>query len=243
MQAIKSYIYFVIMVITAILYSIPSLLTFPFSFEKRYAFIRQWARFNIWSLKVICGLDFEIKGKENIPEGSIIVLSKHQSTWETYAFQVIFQQHTWVLKKSLLKVPFFGWGLSLLKPVAIDRSARKKAMEQLSEQGSQRLDDGISIVIFPEGTRIAPGEKGRYKLGGARLAEISKRLVVPVAHNAGEFWPKHSMFKKRGKITVSVLPAIDPAGMTASEINELVETKIEQEMAQITTLKDAYATK
>lgn len=188
-------------------------------------------------------MDFEIKGKENIPEGSIIVLSKHQSTWETYAFQVIFQQHTWVLKKSLLKVPFFGWGLSLLKPVAIDRSARKKAMEQLSEQGSQRLDDGISIVIFPEGTRIAPGEKGRYKLGGARLAEISKRLVVPVAHNAGEFWPKHSMFKKRGKITVSVLPAIDPAGMTASEINELVETKIEQEMAQITTLKDAYATK
>ncbi len=224
------------MVTTAILYSIPSLLTFPLPYEKRYAFIRQWARFNIWCLKKVCNLDFKVKGKENIPAKASIILCKHQSTWETFALQVIFPQQIWVLKKALLRVPFFGWGLAMLEPIAIDRSAKKKAMEQIIEQGDNRLKNGRWVVLFPEGTRITPGKRGKYKAGGARLAVSTGQLVVPVAHNAGEFWPKHSMLKKPGTITISILPAIDPIGKTTTELNDLVEFQIEEEMAKITTL-------
>jgi len=230
------------MVTTAILYSIPSVLTFPFPFEKRYAFIRQWARFNIWCLKKVCGLGFEVKGIENIPDKASIILCKHQSTWETFALQVIFPQQIWILKKSLLKVPFFGWGLAMLEPIAIDRSAKKKAMEQIIEQGDIRLKNGRWVVLFPEGTRIAPGKKGTYKSGGARLAVSTGQLVVPVAHNAGEFWPKHSMLKKPGKITISILPPIDPTDKTTTELNALVESLIEEEMSKITTLQQTNHT-
>ncbi len=236
MQSFKSFVYFINMVVSAVLFSIPALFTFPLPFEKRYAFISQWARYNIWALGKICDLSYEVKGRENIPSQASIVLCKHQSTWETFALQLIFPQQIWVLKKALLKVPFFGWGLALLDPIAIDRSARKKAMEQILEQGKQRLESNRWVVIFPEGTRISPGKRGKYKLGGARLAEFTGRQVVPVAHNAGEFWPKHSMTKKPGVITISILPPIDPKGKTAQEIGTLVETTIENEMQQITTL-------
>ncbi len=237
MQKIKSFIFFSIMVISAILFSIPAVLSFPLPYEKRYAFIRQWARFNIWILGKTCGLTFEIKGVENIPDQASIILSKHQSTWETFALQLVFPQQIWVLKKALLKVPFFGWALSLLEPIAIDRSIRKKAMEQILDQGKQRLNNNRWVVLFPEGTRIAPGKRGKYKLGGARLAEHTGKLIVPVAHNAGEFWPKHQIMKKAGVITLSVLPAINPKGKTAAEIGQLVETAIENEMQVISTLK------
>ncbi|MDH5258563.1 MAG: 1-acyl-sn-glycerol-3-phosphate acyltransferase [Gammaproteobacteria bacterium] len=236
MQKIKSFVFFINMVISAVLFSVPSVLTFLFPFEKRYAFVSQWARYNIWALGKICGLTFQVKGAENIPSEASIILCKHQSTWETFALQLVFPAQIWVLKKALLKVPFFGWALSMLEPIAIDRSARKKAMEQIMEQGKIRLDNNRWVVLFPEGTRIAPGQRGKYKLGGARLAEHTGKLVVPVAHNAGEFWPKHSMTKKPGVITLSVLPAIDPRGKTAAEIGQLVENSIENEMNVITTL-------
>jgi len=237
MQKFRSAIYFTVMVVTAVLYSVPSVFTFPLPFEKRYAFIRQWARFNVWCLKKICGLGFEIKGKENIPDQASIILCKHQSTWETYALQVVFPPQIWVLKKSLLRVPFFGWALGMLEPIAIDRSARKKAMEQIIEQGIQRLENGRWVVLFPEGTRIAPGKRGKYKMGGTRLAEVSGQLIVPVAHNAGEFWPRHGFEKKPGTITISILPPINPEGKSAAELNKMVEDQIETEMQQITTLK------
>ena len=237
MQLFRSYLFFANMTVSAILFSIPALLTFVFPYEKRYAFISQWARFNIWMLGKICHLNFELKGKENIPNEASIILCKHQSTWETFALQLIFPQQIYVLKKALLKVPFFGWALALIEPIAIDRSSKRQAMEQILDQGQSRLENNRWIVLFPEGTRIAPGKKGKYKLGGARLAEHTGRLVVPVAHNAGEFWPKHSMLKKPGTITISVLPPINPAGKTAPEIGEMVETAIESEMQIITTFK------
>jgi len=236
MQIIRSTIYFTLMVITGALYAIPASFTGFMPFDKRFKFISQWARFNIWALEKICGLGYEIKGKENIPNEASIILAKHQSTWETFATQIIFPPQTWVLKKSLLNIPFFGWGLRQTEPVAIDRKRKRKAMEQVMEQGKDRLDKGRWIIIFPEGTRIAPGKKGKYKLGGARLAVHSGRKIVPVAHNAGEFWARHSFTKKAGKITVSILPPIDPHGLTAEEINSKVEESIESEMKAITTL-------
>lgn len=237
MQFIRSTIYFIVMVTTGALYGLMSSITFLIPFNTRFKFISQWARFNIWALKKICGLGYEIKGKENIPNEASIILAKHQSTWETLATQIIFPPQTWVLKKSLLNIPFFGWGLRATEPVAIDRSKKRKAMEQILEQGKDRLDKGRWIIIFPEGTRIAPGKKGKYKLGGARLAVHSGRKVVPVAHNAGEFWARHNFTKKPGTITISILPPIDPAGLTVEELGNRVENAIETEMKQITTLK------
>ncbi|MDX1812271.1 MAG: lysophospholipid acyltransferase family protein [Gammaproteobacteria bacterium] len=240
MQFIRSTIYFILMVITGAIYGGLAGFTVLIPFDKRFKFISQWARFNIWALKKICGLGYEIRGKENIPDEASIILSKHQSTWETFATQIIFPPQTWVLKKSLLNIPFFGWGLRATEPVAIDRAKKRKAMEQVMEQGKDRLDKGRWIVIFPEGTRIAPGKKGKYKLGGARLAIHSGRKVVPVAHNAGEFWARHSFTKYPGTITISILPPIDPAGLSAEELNKQVENAIESEMKRITTLKNAY---
>ncbi len=237
MQKIKSSLFFFLMVSSAILFAIPSVFTVVVTFEKRFMFISQWARFNIWTLEKICGLSYQILGKENIPHESSIIMAKHQSTWETLITQLIFPPQTWVLKKSLLNIPFFGWGLRMLEPVAIDRSAKRQAIEQILEQGKDRLEKGRWIIIFPEGTRIAPGEKGKYKMGGARLAAFSGHQVVPIAHNAGEFWPRHGFTKKAGTITVSILPPIDPAGLTAEEINSMVENTIETEMRNITTLK------
>lgn len=239
MQLIRSGIYFIIMVITAVMFAIPAGFTGFIPFEKRFKFISQWARFNVWALEKICGLGYEVKGRENIPKESSIIMAKHQSTWETFVTQVIFPPQTWVLKKSLLNIPFFGWGLKALEPVAIDRTAKRKAMEQILEQGKDRLDKGRWIIIFPEGTRIAPGKKGKYKPGGARLAVHTGHKVVPVAHNAGEFWARHSFTKKAGTITFSILPSIDPQGLTPEELNQKVEDAIETEMKRITTLKNA----
>lgn len=237
MQTFRSAIFFSLMVLSAVVIAIPAVLTYPLPFNKRYAFIRLFARFNIWSLDKICNLKCVIKGQENIPDQASVILCKHQSTWETFALQLVFPPQIWVLKKALLRVPFFGWGLAMLEPIAINRSEKKQAMQQIIEQGQERLNNGRWVVLFPEGTRIAPGIPTRFMSGGARLAEHSKKLVVPVAHNAGEFWPKHGFTKKPGTITLSVLPAIDPEGKSATEINRLAQEAVEQEMQNITTLK------
>ncbi len=215
-----------------------ALLTFPFPFRYRYAFISLWARFNLWWLKLSCGLGYRVEGRENIPAESSIILSKHQSAWETLALQEVFPPQVWVMKRELLRVPFFGWGLAMLEPIAIDRSAGKKAMRQLVEQGTAALQRGRWVVIFPEGTRIPPGKRGRYAFGGATLATASGRLVVPVAHNAGEYWPRRGFLKRPGTIRMVIGEPIVTAGRTAAEVNREVEDWIEARMAEITTLKD-----
>lgn len=186
--------------------------------------------FLLWHL---CGLRYRIIGAENIPKTPSIVLSKHQSAWETLAFQEIFPPQVWVLKKELLRIPFFGWGLAMTSPIAIDRSAKKKALEQIVEQGKDRLKQGFWIVVFPEGTRIPPGQRGKYRIGGAWLATHTNVPVVPVAHNAGEFWGRNSFVKHSGTITISIGQPIDPTGMEAGELNAQVEAWIEAEMLRI----------
>jgi 1-acyl-sn-glycerol-3-phosphate acyltransferase len=172
-------------------------------------------------------------GIENIPKTPSIVLSKHQSAWETLAFQQIFPAQVWVLKKELLHIPFFGWGLAMTSPIAINRSSGRAALKQIVQQGKDRLKQGLWIVIFPEGTRIVPGKKGKYGIGGAWLATHTGVSVVPVAHNAGELWGKNSFIKRPGTITVSIGAPIDPAGMKASELNARIESWIELEVARI----------
>ena len=203
-------------------------------YQRYYRILLSWSAFNVWWLQVTCGVYHQVKGRENIPtDHAAIVMSNHQSTWETMALAGIFPPLTWVLKKELQKVPFFGWGVRLIKPVAIDRSAGRNAVEQVKIQGKERLDEGIWIVVFPEGTRVKPGVKARYKIGGAVMAVSTGYPIVPVAHNAGESWPRHSYIKKPGTITVSIGKPIATVDRTAESVMQEVENWIEAEKATL----------
>ncbi|MFZ5594339.1 MAG: lysophospholipid acyltransferase family protein [Pseudomonadota bacterium] len=233
MLILRSLLFSLGMTLSTLVFAPLSLLTFPLPLRYRYAFITQWCRFNLWWLAITCNLRYIVEGRENIPNTPAIVLSKHQSAWETLALSLIFPTQVWLLKRELLWVPFFGWGLAMLRPIAINRKEGKKAMQQLLEQGEQRLKDGLWVVIFPEGTRVAPGEKRRYAPGGAVLARHSGRLIVPVAHNAGEFWPRRGFIKRPGTIRLVIGSPINPQGHRASEINAAVETWIENKVLEI----------
>lgn len=188
------------------------LVTAMLPYRRRYWFFSQWSFFLLWWAKICCGITYVVDGKENIPETPCIVMAKHQSAWETLALQLWFSPQTWVLKKELMKIPLIGWALGLLDPIAVDRSARKEAMQQVLEQGENRLRDGRWVVVFPEGTRVPAGYSGRYRRGGAVLSFETGYSVVPVSHNAGEIWPKNSFLKYPGTIHVRIGRPIHPQG-------------------------------
>ena len=230
---LRSTLYGLLQIIITPLYFVIILASFPLSPLSRYRITSGWAHLMLFLLRVICGIRYRVIGAEHIPQTPGIVLSKHQSAWETLAFQLIFPPQVWVLKKELLLVPFFGWGLAMTSPIAIDRSSKKAALKQIVSQGKDRLKKGFWIVVFPEGTRIAPGKKGRYGIGGAWLATHTGAPVVPVAHNAGRFWGKNALIKLPGTITVSIGAPIDPTGMEPGDLNARVESWIEAEVARI----------
>lgn len=233
MTFLRSLIFLTLQVVFTPLFSTLALLTFPFSPLTRYRLISNYARTMVWLVQVICGIRYQVRGLENLPKQPCIVLCKHQSAWETLALQVIFPPQAWVLKRELLKIPFFGWALALTSPIAIDRSDGKGAMKQLLKQGRERLGQGFYVVIFPEGTRVAYGQRGKYKVGGALLAASTGVPVVPVAHNAGRLWGRQAFSKHAGLVTLSVGQPIDPAGLKADEIMARVEDWIEHEITQL----------
>ena len=204
-----------------------ALLLYPFPLKLRFRVMSRWAVFNLWWLRVICGLGFEIEGLENIPAQTAIIMCKHQSAWETLALQLMFPPQVWILKRELLWIPIYGWALAAMQPIAIDRSSAVRAMRRIVKQGQERLQQGLWVVVFPEGTRVAPGERGKYQPGGAMLAEQSGCPVVPVAHNSGYFWPRNSLKKWCGTITMVIGPPIDSRGKSAHEILRLAEDWIE----------------
>lgn len=230
---IRSLTFLLLQLIWTPIYATFSLLSFPLDPLTRYRIISGLADSMIWLLRVVCGIRMEVRGIENIPKEPCVVLCKHQSAWETFALQTVFPPQVWVLKRELLWLPFFGWGLALTSPIAIDRSNGKQAMKQLLKQGKQRLDAGFCVVIFPEGTRMPYGVRGKYKIGGAMLGASSGAPVVPVAHNAGRHWGRNSFLKYPGTITMSIGKPIDPKGLKADEINRLTEEWIEAEMERI----------
>ena len=157
--------------ISTVTFSLLALVLAPLPYRARYAVITSWTRFNLWWLGVCCGLRHEVQGREHIPSTPGVILCKHESAWETLALQLLFQPQSWVLKRELLRIPFFGWGLALLRPIAIDRGAGQDAVRELIRQGRDRLREGTWVVVFPEGTRVAPGERRAYQKGGAVLAK------------------------------------------------------------------------
>ena len=230
---LRSVVYEVLRFAVTVIFAVISLLTFPFQPITRYRIITAWSHLVIGMAWTICGVRYRVIGRENCPREPCIVLSKHQSAWETLAYQVIFPPQVWVLKRELLRVPFFGWGLAMMSPISIDRGSATRALKQTLEQGRSRLSDGWWIVVFPEGTRIAPGKRGRYHLGGAWLASKTGAPVLPIAHNAGTVWGRNSFVKYPGTITVSIGPVIDPAGMAPDDVNRKAEDWIENEVTRL----------
>lgn len=241
LMLLRSILFQVGFLLSIIVWGLLVVLVIPLPYRWRWKTVNIWVHLTLFWLRVSCGIRYEVRGLENLSDETSIIMSKHQSTWETIGFQAIFPPHVWVLKKELQLIPFFGWGLKSLEAIAIDRSAGRKAVVQVVRQGQERLDAGRWVVVFPEGTRTAPGTTGRYKLGGAVLAVKSGYPVVPVAHNAGECWPKHWLYKYPGLITVSIGPLIESQGRDAEGLMREVEGWIEAEMRVIskTPYKDS----
>lgn len=231
---IRSAVFSLLMALATVFFSAVALLTFPFPPTWRYRIISQWSRLVVFFARVICGIRYEVIGAENIPNAPCVIAAKHQSAWETLALQEIFPMPlAMVVKRELLRIPFFGWGFAMLHPIAIDRSSGREALKQIVEQGQSRVRDGFSVVIYPEGTRMKPGEKGKYGIGAAWLAVHAGLDVVPVAHDAGRYWGKNAFLKYPGTITVSIAPRLSPDGMKPQELAARIETQIESEVARI----------
>jgi 1-acyl-sn-glycerol-3-phosphate acyltransferase len=210
-------------------YAVLALATFPLPRLVRYRIISGWSCVMIWLARAILGIHWRVEGREHLPRRPAVIVAKHQSAWETMAFQLIFPPQVHVLKRELLWIPFFGWGLALMSPIAINRSRGVAALRAIARRGRERLEQGFWVVIFPEGTRVRPGERRPYQLGGAWLAAAAGAPVVPVAHNAGLFWPRNAFLKRPGTVTVRIGPPIDAAHRDPKTVNQLAEAWIEEQ--------------
>lgn len=233
MRLIRSSLFSLYMIVSTMIVGTLAVLLAPFPYMLRYRLINLYAHSIIRSLTLLCGINYSVEGKEHIRHPGII-FCKHQSTWETYILQTIFPPISFVFKSELLWIPFFGWGLAAMKPISIHRGTGHKAVKELVTGGIKRLKENLSVVIFPEGTRTHSTGPGRYRIGGAVLAAESGYPVIPVAHNAGEFWERKGFIKKPGHITVRIGPAIETQGKTAEEILEQAREWIETQMPEIT---------
>src|SRR6202521_4941678 len=221
------------MMASACLFGAVMALGFWLPYRAQFAIARCWARILFWVLERLCGLSFIIEGRERIPPGNHIVMSNHTSAWETVAQFLIFPPQVWVLKREFLWIPFVGWGLKVLRPIAINRGEGHRAVSQVVEQGKARLADGLWIIIFPEGTRVMAGETKKFGVSGALLATATGKLVIPLSHNAGHFWPRRSFVKKPGTIRVVIGEPIPSVEKNPRKLNEEVRQSIEAGLAKI----------
>jgi 1-acyl-sn-glycerol-3-phosphate acyltransferase len=208
--------------------------------DKVYWLCVGWLNTAIWGAKAICGVHARLHGTQNLPDTPVVLLPKHQSTWETFAFPGLMPHPlAYVFKRELLYIPFFGWAMGRMDMIHIDRSKRTEAWNRVAEQGRKFMAQGHWVIMFPEGTRIARGQKGNYKSGGTRLAVQTERPVLPVAVTSARCWPRKSFILRPGMIDVSIGPAIPSIGRDADELMREVEAWIETEMHRLDP--EAYA--
>ena len=233
MQLLRSLFFTAFMMVSALAFGGFMAVCFLAPYRTQFAIARTWARLQFWVLGKVCGLTFTVEGRERIPDGNHIVMSNHTSAWETIAQFLIFPPQVWVLKRELLWIPFIGWGLKLLRPISINRGAGHRAVNQVIEQGKERLAAGLWIIIFPEGTRVVAGEKRKYGVSGALLATETGKFVVPLSHNAADFWVRRGIIKKPGTIRVVIGEPIDATGKDPRLLNDEVRRSIEAGLAHI----------
>jgi 1-acyl-sn-glycerol-3-phosphate acyltransferase len=242
MQLVKSLFFTAFMMVSALAFGGFMTLCFWSPYRTQFAIARTWARIQFWLLGKVCGLTFTVEGRERIPAGNHIVMSNHTSAWETIAQFLIFPPQVWVLKRELLWIPLIGWGLKLLRPISINRGAGHRAVNQVIDQGKERLADGLWIIIFPEGTRVVAGETRKYGVSGALLATETGKFVVPLSHNAADFWVRRGIIKKAGTIHVVIGEPIESVGKDARELNDEVRRSIEaglEHIAEISAVRAA----
>jgi 1-acyl-sn-glycerol-3-phosphate acyltransferase len=235
MSELRSILFAAFQLVITPFYAVLVLLSFWLPPLPRFKFITGWCWLSLFGARWICGIRHRVVGAENIPapDQPHIVMSKHSSTWETLALNFLFPPLAFVAKKELLSIPFFGWAFALASPITIDRRTGKDAMQQIAEQGRERIAQGFWIVFYPEGTRIRAGTRAHFKTGGARLALALGVPIVPVAHNAGYLWPKGVVGKRPGTITVSIGPPIRIEGKDMPMLTNEVESWIEDEVARL----------
>ena len=233
LEVLGSSVFFVGMALSAVVFAPLGVLLWPLPFAVRFAVVSRFARFNLWSLKVLCRLTYEVSGTDNIPDKPGVVFCKHASTWETLALQKVMPQQAWVLKRELLWIPFFGWGLAVLEPIAIDRKAGRKAGEQVVRQGDELLQKGRWIVIFPEGTRVPVGQQKKFGVGGVLLAKKAGASILPIAHNGGCYWPRHGFIKRPGVIKMVIGEPIGTAGVPMKVVNQRAKEWIDAKTAEL----------
>jgi 1-acyl-sn-glycerol-3-phosphate acyltransferase len=233
MQWLRSLLLTTFLFASTVLYSGIVVATFWLPYQRRYAVVRSWARLQLAAARIVCGLDYVVEGREHLPPGSHISMWRHSSTWETIAQAVIFPPQAWVLKREILWIPVVGWATWLMQPIAIDRAARGTAVNQVVAQGQQRLAAGRWILIYPEGTRVAVGQRRRYGISGALLGAAAGCKIVPVAHDAGRYWARRGLLKRRGTIRVVIGPPIECAGREARAILEDVRAWIDVKTAEL----------
>lgn len=230
---IRSVIFTALLFLSVLPWSIVVTLGRLMSYPTSYALVMAWVRGNFWLMDKLCGLNFRVEGAENLPSEASVVLMKHSSAYETLVQFLLFPRQCWVVKRELLWAPFLGWAIGAVRPIAIDRGAGQAAVAQVLAKGKARLEEGHWVVVFPEGTRMAAGETRRYGVSGTLLAQEAGRLIVPVAHDAGDFWPRRGLRKHRGTVTFRIGPPVDPAGREPRQVNEQVQAWTEAQVAEL----------
>lgn len=232
LELIRSSLFYLGYWAAILFYGVLAVLIFPLPIEWRHRIMLQWCSFTIFWVRITCGVRYQVIGRENMEnlQAPYIILSKHQSQWETFILQILFFPATTILKKELLRIPLFGWGLRHFRPIAIDRSNRKEALRAVKTGGVAAIERGANVLLFPEGTRVPPGDRGRYARGGPEIAIESGKQILPLAHNAGYLWPGKKFVKKPGLITIKIGEPISPDGKTSRELTQEVEDKIESMM-------------
>jgi 1-acyl-sn-glycerol-3-phosphate acyltransferase len=233
MATIRSIVFTILLFVTVMLFCPFVILVRPFGMQASYSVCWLWIKLNLWLCKFLCGLDFTVEGKENIPEASGVIMIKHSSAYETFVLWQIFPPQSWVLKRELMWAPFLGWALAMIHPIAINRNAGHSAVQQIVAQGRERLAEGLWVSVFPEGTRMAPGESRRYGVSGAMLAQAAGRMLIPVAHNAGDFWPRRGWRKRPGTVRFCIGPPVDPTGREPREVNSEIQDWVENKVAEL----------
>lgn len=230
---IRSVIFTALLFLSVLPWSIVVALGRLVSYPTSYALVMAWVRGNFWLMDKLCGLNFRVEGSENLPVEASVVLMKHSSAYETLVQFLLFPRQCWVVKRELLWAPFLGWAIGAVRPIAIDRGAGQAAVAQILAKGKARLEEGHWVIVFPEGTRMAAGETRRYGMSGTLLAQEAGRLIVPVAHDAGDFWPRRGLRKHRGTVTFRIGSPVDPAGREPRGVNEQVQAWIEAQVAEL----------
>lgn len=240
MLLVRSLIFQLYFFATVALASTAIILCWPLAYRARFGVARAWGISMLAGGRWICGLKYIVEGLHNLPDAPSVIMIKHSTVFETYAQLVFFPTQTWVLKRELKWIPIFGWGLALLRPIAINRGAGHSAVRQVIDQGKARLAEGIWVTVFPEGTRVAPGKTKKYGISAAALARDAGVKIVPVAHNAGDLWPRRGFIKKPGLIRFVIGPPLDATAQSPKETNALVQGWIELKMREIS---DGYTEK